>query len=313
MITESFKDDFKSFRRSWVHHTGMQLATFTVLTATFSIVAFVLSLSLNLNRLLASWSETVQLTAYLKEEVAADRLEALIAEIKEIPAVSAVEHTPREAATERFKAQMSSYAPDLLNDADFANPFPASLRVSLKGGVKSDADVKSLEILAAQIGKLSGVEDVSYGQSWVKNYSAFVSGLTAGGGLMIFILLAGGLFVVGNSIRASISTRREEIEILELIGATAGAIRRPYVSEGAMMGAIASVAALIICFGLHLWQMSLLSANIAFARIVTEMSFLGFFVSIAFVIGGAGIGALGAWLSIRRINDGWSASQRLST
>lgn len=311
-MTASIKDDLRSFRRSWVHHTGMQLATFTVLTATFAVVGFVLSLSLNLNRLLASWGETVTLTAYLKEDVGVDRLEALQAEIKKIQVVSKIEHTPREAATERFKAQMASYAPGLLEDSDFANPFPASLRISLVGGVRTEEDVKTLESLAKQIGALAGVEDVSYGQSWVQNYSGFVSGLTTSGSVMMLILLVGGLFVVGNSIRASIAARREEIEILELIGATATMIRRPYIAEGAIMGLLASLTALGICFVLHLWQTSLLTANVALARIVGEVTFLGAFVSIAFILGGAVLGAFGAWLTIRRLNDGWSASQRTS-
>ncbi len=309
-MTASIKDDLRSFRRSWVHHTGMQLATFTVLTATFTVVAFVLSLSLNLNRLLASWGDTVTLTAYLKEEVTNDRLDALQAEIQKINVVSKIEHTPREVATERFKAQMASYAPGLLEDSDFANPFPASLRISLVGGVRTEEDVKTLETLAKQIGALGGVEDVSYGQSWVQNYSGFVAGLTTSGSVMMFIMLIGGLFVVGNSIRASIGARREEIEILELIGATASMIRRPYVAEGAFMGFLASLAALGICFGLHLWQTSLLASNVALARIVGEISFLGAFITIGFALGGATLGAFGAWLTIRKLNDGWSASQR---
>lgn len=308
----SIKDDLRSFRRSWIHHTGMQLATFTVLTATFAVVGFVLSLSLNLNRLLASWGDTVTLTAYLKEEVTTDRLEALQAEIKKMPVVSKIEHTPREAATERFKAQMASYAPGLLDDSDFANPFPASFRISLVGGVRTEEDVKTLETLAKQIGALNGIEDVSYGQSWVQNYSGFVSGLTTSGSVMMLIMLVGGLFVVGNSIRASIAARREEIEVLELIGATAGMIRRPYIAEGAFMGFLAAVTALGICFALHLWQTSLLSSNVALARVVGEVSFLGAFLSIGFTVGGAALGAFGAWLTIRKINDGWSASQRAS-
>ncbi len=311
-MTSSIKDDLRSFRRSWIHHTGMQLATFTVLTATFVVVGFVLSLSLNLNRLLASWGDTVTLTAYLKEEVTTDRLDALRTEIEKLPIVSKIEHTPREAATERFKSQMASYAPGLLEDSDFANPFPASLRISLVGGVRTEEDVKTLENLAKQIGALSGIEDVSYGQSWVQNYSGFVAGLTTSGSVMMFIMLIGGLFVVGNSIRASIATRREEIEILELIGATAGMIRRPYVTEGAFMGFLASVTALAICFGLHLWQMSLLSSNVALARIVGEISFFGAFVTIAFTLTGTALGALGAWLTIRKLNHGWSASQKAS-
>jgi cell division protein FtsX len=64
-VTSSIKDDLKSFKRSWVHHTGMQLATLTVLAATFSVIVFVLSISMNFKRILASWGDGVQMTVYL--------------------------------------------------------------------------------------------------------------------------------------------------------------------------------------------------------------------------------------------------------
>jgi cell division transport system permease protein len=305
-----FKDDLKSFKRSWVHHTGMQLATFSVLTATFSVVALVLSLSLNVNRLLASWGETVQLTAYLEESVTPQQVTEIQDQLRKLPAVEAVTHVPREVATANFKSQMASYAPDLLTDADFANPFPASFRVTLNGGVHTEKDFATLEKIASAIGKVKGIEDVSYGQTWVKSYSTFVSALAASGGAMILILLAGGLFVVGNSVRAAISARKEEIEILELIGATATMIRRPYIVEGAAMGFAASIVSLGVCFGIQAWQISLLSKNVELARLAHEVTFLGVGYTLLFIVAGTSLGAIAAWGTVRKINDGWAALQR---
>lgn len=308
-----FSNDLKSFKRSWVHHTGMQLATFSVLTATFTVVALVLSLSLNVNRLLASWGETVQLTAYLDEGLTAAQIPVIQAELEKLPSVESVTHVAREAATANFKTQMASYAPDLLTDADFANPFPASFRITLRGGVHSEKDFASLEKIAAAAGKVKGVEDVSYGQTWVKSYSTFVSALAASGGAMILILLAGGLFVVANSIRAGISARREEIEILELIGATASMIRRPYIVEGAAMGFVAAIVSLVVCFGIQAWQMSLLSKNLELARLANQITFFGPGYTVLFIAIGTFLGAFGAWATVRKINDGWSALQRQAT
>jgi cell division transport system permease protein len=303
-------DSLKSFRRSWVQHTGMQLATLSVLTATFSIVAIVLSLSLNVKKFLVSWGDSVQVTAYIQENVTDAHLEQIQKQIEAMASVSKVVHTPRDVATENFKTQMASYAPDLLTDADFANPFPASFKISLKDGLKSDEDFQRLQKVAADIGAIKGIEDVSYGQSWVKSYSTFVSALAASGGTTIAILLLGGLFVIGNSIRASITARREEIEILELIGATASMIRRPYVVEGALLGSLAAIIAIAISFSVQAWQISLLSKNLELARLVSQVTFLGAFVGIAFVFFGTFLGGFGAWMTVRKINDGWSAAQK---
>jgi len=109
---------------------------------------------------------------------------------------------------------------------------------------------------------------------------------------------------------ASITARREEIEILELIGATASMIRRPYVVEGALIGLIASLLAVGISFGVQSWQISLLSKNLELARLVSQVSFLGIVISLSFIICGTFLGAFGAWMTVRKINDGWSAAQK---
>lgn len=310
MVTASIKDDLRSFRRSWVHHTGMQLATLTVLAATLTVVGFVLSLSLNLSNLLASWGDNVQITVYLLEDVTEGDVARIRETLTRIREVAKVTYVPREVATNNFKMQMASYAPDLLDETDFESPFPASFRLALRAGVREDNDIRRLKEIADAIGNISGVEDVSYGQGWLQNYSSFVSALSTGGGVVISILLLGSLFVVGNSIRVSIAARREEIEILELVGATSSMIRKPYVMEGFMMGVISAMIALSINFGLFLWQKSLMASNLAFARLAGEFGYFDLGMLLGFLSAAGALGAIGAWLTVRTINDGWSARQR---
>jgi cell division transport system permease protein len=303
-------DDVKHFKSSWVHHTGMQLTTLAVLTATMSVIAFALSLAMNFKNVLASWGDTVQVTAYLADGTSAERVSALREEVKKIPVVDSVEYVDRETATNQFKSQMASYAPTLLNDSDFANPFPASLKVHLRGGVKSEADVKELERVAAEVGRLAGVEDVSYGQSWVQNFSSAVSTLNASGAVMITILIACAILVIGNSVRAAINTRREEIEILELVGATQASIRRPYIFDGFAMGAMAAIFAVFANVLLYFWQMSVIRSSLVLGRLTSVFGFLPAWAVVLFVLCGGLLGALGAWLTVRKINDGWSAIQK---
>ena len=308
-MSASFKDDLRSFRRSWVHHTGMQLATLSVLTASLTVVTFVFLLSFNMKRVLSAWGDTSQITAYVEEGTTDERVRAMQTELEKLSGVAGVEFVPREAATLSFKTQMASYAPDLLQDTDFANPFPASLRVKLKHSVQSEEDIGHLETLAKAIQAMPGIEDVSWGQGWVRNYSSVVSAVNASGGVMMLIMLCGSLFVVGNSIRASISSRREEVEILELVGATSSMIRRPFVAEGLIMGGVASCCAVGINLGLFYWQKSVMANSIAFARVVPVISFMNPILVTAFLASGAVLGSLGAWFTVRKINDGWSARQ----
>jgi cell division transport system permease protein len=310
-VASSIKEDLKSFRRSWVHHTGMQLATLTVLGATFTVVIFFLSFSLNLKRILASWGDGVQITAYIKDDVSDDSLANTRQSIEALREFRDIQFIAREAATESFKKQMASYAPDLLSDAEFAHPFPASFRLTLKGGAASEGEVHHLEEVAAQLQKIPGIEDVSYGQSWLKNYASFVTTLYSSSWAVAAVLVFGSLFVIGNSIRSSISSRREEIEILELVGATSAMIRRPYIAEGLFMGAMAAALAIGLNFAAFVWEKSVLSSSVVLSRLVSMVSFLDVFTVVAMIAFGALIGAVGAWLSVRKINDGWSARQGL--
>ena len=77
------------------------------------------------------------------------------------------------------------------------------------------------------------------------------------------------------------------------------------------MGGLAAIVALALNLGLHSWQKSVMASSMVLARLVPMMSFFDFFSLVIFVFIGAAMGAMGAWLSVRRINDGWSAKQSL--
>ncbi len=306
----SLQELMRSFRRSWVHHTGMQLATLTVLTATFAVVVFTVVLTINLKRLLTHWGESLQVSVYLADSVTDENLRDMKSEFSRQGLFKAVKYISKESATEVFKDQMASYAPDLLDDKEFANPFPASFQLSVRDDVALQQDLSmELEKAAAVIAELPGVEDVSYGQGWIKSYAAFVGTLSTSGWVIGGILLLGSLFVVGNSVRASITARRDEISILELVGATNQMIRLPFVFEGIMIGGISAALALLVNYGFYAWEIKLFQASFSLTRIVPELRYFDLLGGLGVLGAGAFIGAVGAYLTIRNINDGWTASQ----
>lgn len=306
-------DDVKNISRSWRQHFSLQSATVIVLTATFSVVIFMLSTTLNFQRVLAVWGEQVQVSAYLDDDLDEASVAQLRSEIEKRPDVAGVDFVSKEKAAFTFRDQMASYAPDLMSDSEFATPFPASFQIRLKEDPKEQTRVPALEKLALEIQKLHGVEDVSYGQSWVKNYSSFVGVMKSIGFLLGLILLLGSLFVVANSIRTLVSGRKEEIEILELIGATSPHIRRPYIVEGVLLAAIAATVALTLNIVVYGWLVVAMKKSLAFARISQEFTFLNGW-QILLVLGAACLwGGLGAWLTVRSLNSGWAAARGART
>ncbi len=298
--------------RSWRQHVGMQIATLTVLTATFSVVLFMVTLSANFKRVLTVWGENVQISVYLEEGLSEIALQTLTADLASRTDVASVEYVSKEKAADLFRDQMASYAPDLMSDSEFATPFPASLNLKLRGDSGTDTNVAKLENLAAEILKRDGVEDVSYGQSWVRNYASFVKVVQTAGLAIGIILLMGSLFIVGNSIRALLSGRRDEVEILELIGATADFIRKPYILEGALLSTVAALLALAANGAIFSWQLSVMKKSLAFARIAQEFRYFNVVEAISIAFCAGAIGAMGAYITVRSMNDGWAAAKKSS-
>src|SRR6476661_2536078 len=94
---------FKNIQRSWTHHFGTKFSTLVVLCGAFSVIVCTMLISQNLTRVLASWGETVQVTAYVDEssdEAVVDKIEA---QLKKLAEVAKIEFVDREKATANFK------------------------------------------------------------------------------------------------------------------------------------------------------------------------------------------------------------------
>jgi cell division transport system permease protein len=302
---------WNSFLSSWRSHFVMQMATLTVLTASFTVITAFWNVSENMNRLIAEWGDSAQLTVYLKDETLDADIDFVQQHLHGLPGVSKVTYTSKAEAFKKFLSQVKLYAPALSQDQGFENALPASFEATLTP--ESNERTGRYDRLASvtkDIEKLAGVEDVSYGQGWVENYSSFVNGLSVLGSALMAILALGGLFVVANSIRTSVMQRREEIEIMELIGATPQMIRRPYVFEGAMLGLMAALMSLLINYFLYLGQMHLVQTNWAFMGLAQQLRYMSWYKCLVVLAAGMGVGGLGSFFTVYRINSGWAAAER---
>ncbi|MGE0762851.1 MAG: cell division protein FtsX [Bdellovibrionales bacterium] len=296
--------------RTWREHAGMQVATLTVLTGTYTVVTLFFFLHANFSRILSHWGESVQLAVFLKDSASSAQISGVQDFLKGIHGIENVKFISKEAAAESFQKQMGHYSPQLLTDPEFGNPLPASLEVHFQEGVSSDGSYGRMVEIAKQLASMAGVEDVSYGQGWVENYASLLRVFSSSSYLLIVVLLSGSLLVVGNAIRSSIHQRREEIEVLELVGATPFNIRLPYLFEGAVLGGMAATLSLLFCFLLYRWQQAVAMKHLGFWGLASEVGFLGLQQSLAVLTLGILFGAFGSYLCVRRIATGWAAAER---
>jgi cell division transport system permease protein len=218
------------------------LATGTITVALFLFGVFLLG-TINLDKAITQVQEKVEVVAFLREGLDVTDVRSLGVKIGALEGVARVNFISKEEAMQRFREELKGNQ-DLL-DAMEANPLPASFQIRVAPAARNPDRVRSL---ALEIGRMSGVEEVEYGQEWIERLYRMIRvfvGIDIG--LFIVVILSSGL-VVFNTIRMTVVARKEAIEIMRLVGATGWFIRLPFLLEGVIQGALGGFTASLILF-----------------------------------------------------------------
>ncbi len=303
------RSDFRNILRNWRFDPAMHLATFSVLVGVFCILTLSFTFKQNVNRVLSFWGESIKMTVYLEDERSKDQEASVETYLKGLEDLDSVKFISKTEAAKSFMTRMGRFVPEVLNDPKFENPLPDSFEVKLHEGASAIGKYEQIVGLADRLSKLPGVEEVSYGQAWLQNYSSFVDRISQLGWLLMIVMLVGSLFIVSNSIQSSISHRRDEIEILELVGATPQMIRRPFIIEGVILGLASSAMALAICYLVFGSQKNFVLDQLQFLGLGEVISYLSLAEILVVLLWGALCGALGAIFCVSRMATGWSAAE----
>lgn len=297
--------------RSHTKNISLKLSTFVVLTACFSTIVTTILFSGNFKNLLTMWGEDIQMTVYLAPGTTNIRRESIESFLTNTGKVGAITYITQEKALSDFRVQLSSYAPDLVKDDELLKLIPESLQVKISAEVPAQDQMKVLQDLSTQLKSLEGIDDVSFGQDWIEKYGAVVSAIQHSMQALGVIILAACILVMSNAIRASVQLRKEEIAVLEMIGATYSYIRRPFLIEGAILGGTSAAVAVVLSFLAYTGTRSILVEKLSFIQLGRYLSFMSPMTTAFFVIGGVILGALGSYLCVRSINDGWASSSKV--
>lgn len=292
-------------RKNW----ALKISTLVVVTACFVVMGASILVSQNFRKILTLWGEDVQMTVYLSQDISEKGYQFIESKLKESGKAGEILLINQEKALEDFRSQLASYAPDISRDPELLKLIPASLQVRLAETVPVEGQMQVLQSLAGEIKNIEGVDDVSYGQDWVSKYSALVAAVEAAISLLGLVILTAALFVISNAIRASIQNRKDEIVVLEMIGATSSMIRKPFMVEGALLGLNSSIIAVLFCFVLFWGLRNLVVTKLNFLQLGEHLQFISPVVLVAFVLGGTLMGAMASYLCVRSINDGFAGRQ----
>lgn len=279
----------------WKRRT-VNLISIGTIGASLYIVGLFILLVTNTGRLIASWAEENRISVYLSDTMTEDARARLTRRIVDDPAVASHTLVSKDEALERFRKEFPDLA-DLALGLD-ANPLPVSMEVTIK---KETAAAATVEALAASLAKEAGVEGVRYDLAWVKRVRTLLRVLGTGGAVLGGILIAAAVITIYGVIRLNVLARREEIEILRLVGATRGFIRGPFLVEGAFQGVAASLLALglIAATWLYLSSSGPVRGDLLLQALVGR--FLPLWAPPALISLGLAVGLAGSLFSVRRV------------
>jgi len=267
--------------------TALTSLTLGFSLAIFSLFVFVIS---NLNGVMEGWGEKTQIVVYVKDNVSS--AEAMKDSIMKVAGVRGAEFVSKEKALSELKGALKGYE-GILEGVD-ANPLPASFEIKVL------EENNSPEGIAKVVGELKArdwAEDVQYSREWVEKLSAFIKFIQLAAIAMGVFLGAATLFIISNTIRLAVYARKDEIEIMKLVGASDMYVKVPFVLEGLIQGLFGGLLAMCI---LAVGRYAVLSEIPAYLRFAVEMPF-STVLFLAFLTGaGMLMGVAGSLISMNR-------------
>jgi cell division transport system permease protein len=243
----------------------------------------------NMQAILARFGEELHVVAYLEPGIAPRELDALMERALAQPGVETVEYVSAEEAAQRFRSTQPERA--VLLDGLDENPLPASVELRL-GAQHHGAE--AVKAVTAALRGLPGVAEVGGGNEWIEGYAQAVALIRAVAFAIGTVLALATLLIVGSTIRLSIYARRDEIEILRLVGASRSYVSAPFLLEGLVEGAAGGVLALALLFALWTSVRTLLGDGLTLLIGDTTPQFLSAAGCVWLVGVGAALGLVGS-------------------
>jgi cell division transport system permease protein len=277
----------EAFTSLWRGRQAGLLSTLTIALALFVLGGF-LAVTANLQRLGSEWSNSAELSIYLKDDITPAERHTVEAALAPGDLIGAHEYVSKADALSRFKQTFGDLASAI--DGVGNNPLPASLEVRLRPGPGVSEGV---DALAARLRPMPGVADVRYDRQWLTRVLSAINIIRGVGLVLGSVLAIAAALTVANVVRLALYARREELDIMNLVGAPQAFVRGPFVMEGVLQGGLGALVALLALGAAYMAIRARYLQPLASALNVSSIHFLPVELCILLVLGGMAVGCLG--------------------
>ena len=231
----AFQEGWKSVWRG----RGSSALAVVAIALSIIVLGALLLVTWNVERLLANWTSATELSVYLRDETTSEQRGAIEALIDKSGVAAGREYVSKADALLRFRREFEDLA-SLTTGFD-GNPFPASVEVQVSPDTENDGRADGL---VRQVAVIPGVADVRYDREWLARIATGLSAVR-GAGLALGTLMAlAASLTVASVVRLGLQGRRDEIEIMQLVGSPIAFIRGPFVAEGVLQGGVGALIAI---------------------------------------------------------------------
>jgi len=269
-------------------------AILTMAVALTTVATFFLVV-INIQSLARNWSEEVQVVAYFQSPPPRTELAELVTQIEGLPEVKRVLFVSKTEAFQRFAARLGDDA-GLLEGVSH-DLLPASFEIALQ---KTSRNREGVARVVAELKKDRRFDELRFGQEWLERFEKFIELLKFVGLVLGSFFLFAALFIVSNTIKLTLYARRDELEIMALVGATKNFIQVPFLLEGALQGLFSGILAL----GFLSLSFQLLVRKSLKSFWLTPVDFNAVFLAgpqqLVLVLSGVLLGLLGSLFSLRK-------------
>jgi cell division transport system permease protein len=216
------------------------IAISMLIFSTFTLLAY------NLTHFLKIWEDKIEVIAYLKRGTPSGEVEPLLDKTRLLEGVEVVRYvSPYDAMA--FMETKLGRQKNLLQGIQPA-VLPPSFEIQLKKEYRNSTKIKEV---VTHLKKIPQFEEIQYGQEWVETFSVLVHILRLTQWILGGLLLIAVVFITSNTLQLTISSRREEIEVMQWVGASPAFIRVPFYMEGLIQGLLGGGLAILFLFLMH--------------------------------------------------------------
>ena len=280
----------------WRRRGAAIIAILTIAAGVF-VLGFFLIVNSNVQRIARRWADAAELSIFLKDDANERNLKMIDDLIAGSGLAAQRQYVSKADALNRFRLEFPDLAPATARLE--RNPFPASFEVRLRP--EAQGAEEAVGNLATTLSGLPGVADVRYDRRWLSRLHAAMRFVGGVGAVIAGMLALASALTVANVVRLAAYARRDEIEIMQLVGAPLTYVRGPFVFEGVLQGgagALLAIGFLAIAFSAMQARYGPLATQ---ALGLPSIMFLPVELSILLVIGGMLLGCLGGFIVARSV------------